>query len=60
MCFIVHVHVHGVCCCCYSIICPDEESVHPVTFWTVMSKVRIEAFMWVRETHDVMDSERSM
>lgn len=28
------------------IVCPEEESAYPVTFWTVMSKVRVEAFMW--------------
>ena len=31
-----------------SIVCPDEGSFkYPVTFWMVLSKVRLEAFMWV-------------
>ncbi len=34
-------------CILYSIICPDEESLFPITLWTIMSKVRIEACMWV-------------
>ena len=29
-----------------SILCPEEESPYPITFWMVMSKVRLEAFMW--------------
>lgn len=33
-----------------SIVCPEEESPYPVTFWTIMSKVRVEAFMWVGNT----------
>jgi membrane protein YqaA with SNARE-associated domain len=28
------------------IVCPEEPSLYPVTFWTVMSKVRWESFMW--------------
>eukprot|EP00731_Ephydatia_muelleri_P022563 Em0015g146a len=29
------------------IVCPDEGSFkYPVTFWMVLSKVRLEAFMW--------------
>ena len=39
-----------VCVClCYtsSIICPDEPSQYPITFLTVMSKIRLECFMWV-------------
>lgn len=28
------------------IVCPEEELPYPMTFWTVMSKVRLEAFMW--------------
>ena len=33
-------------CFPYSIICPEQESPYPITFWMVMSKVRLEAFMW--------------
>lgn len=28
------------------IVCPDDEADFPITFWTVMSKVRLEAIMW--------------
>lgn len=28
------------------ILCPDEESLYPITLWTIMSKVRLEACMW--------------
>ena len=30
-----------------SIVCPEEEADYAITFWTVMSKVRLEAVMWV-------------
>ena len=49
-----NLHLFTVCVCCVcvcmlcSIVCPDEESPYPITFWTVMTKVRWEAFMWVR------------
>ena len=36
--------------CLCSIVCPEESSPHAITFWTVMSKVRLEAFMWVCDT----------
>jgi len=32
--------------CCCSIICPDSEQPS-MSIWTIMSKVRLEAFMWV-------------
>jgi membrane protein YqaA with SNARE-associated domain len=28
------------------IICPEDESPYPITLWTIMSKVRLEACMW--------------
>ncbi|XP_064391584.1 vacuole membrane protein 1-like [Halichondria panicea] len=28
------------------IVCPDTEAGYPISFWTVMSKVRLEAVMW--------------
>lgn len=28
------------------IVCPEEELPYPITFWAVMSKVRLEACMW--------------
>ena len=31
---------------CSSIVCPEEESAS-LSLWTIMSKVRLEAFMWV-------------
>ena len=30
----------------FSIVCPDKESQY-ISMWTIISKVRLEAFMWV-------------
>jgi len=42
------VLVNYVLCHCfpYSIICLAQESPYLIAFWIVMSKVRLEAFMW--------------
>jgi len=29
-----------------SIVCPESATAGPVTIWTILSKVRLEAFMW--------------
>ena len=31
----------------YRIFCPEDGHNSPVSLWTIMSKVRLEAFMWV-------------
>lgn len=31
---------------CYSIMCPEEEVLGEMSILTIMSKVRLEAFMW--------------
>ena len=33
--------------CLYSILCPDGPVTGQMTMWMIMSKVRVEAFMWV-------------
>ncbi len=45
--FIPFITMSSSFCILYSIVCPDEESLFPITLWTIMSKVRIEACMWV-------------
>ena len=30
-----------------SIVCPSDAAPYQVTMWTIMSKVRLEAMMWV-------------
>ena len=36
-----------VCVIQCSIVCPDEDVSETVTFWAIMTKVRLEAIMWV-------------
>lgn len=36
------------------IICPDEEGVEgSISLWAIISKVRLEACMWVRNTGNI-------
>ena len=37
---------HGMCYL-YRIFCPEDGHTSTVSLWTIMSKVRLEAFMWV-------------
>ena len=32
---------------CCRIFCPEDGHTSTVSLWTIMSKVRLEAFMWV-------------
>ncbi len=46
------LHIDMICLFLFSLICPDAESQRtywstiPVNIWSIMSKVRSEAFLW--------------
>ena len=35
-----------MCISLFSIVCPEGDAVQYITMWTIISKVRLEAFMW--------------
>lgn len=41
--------------CLCSILCPNGDTSGHVTFWAVMSKVRLESFMWVSNNCALID-----